>query len=170
MKNIAIITSVSKKSADIIAEALNTRSYGECKAQVFHPFKDEDADFRAFDYVLSIGCSKSTNHKPGRKLNKRQNVLNCVDKPTTFEKLKAAGVSTVNYCLRKAEVPKGWYTVVVRDKIDGRKAEGLHYCIQGEGEPIRDGVLYSEYFEHKDEYRIMAVSYTHLTLPTKRIV
>lgn len=156
MKRIAIITSVSGNSAKQLATALNERTHGECSAEIFRPFKDGKTDFREFDYVLSLGCSAETQHKKGTKSNKAKAVDRCVDKPSTFEALKRAGVPTVNYCTHWKDVPKGWATVVIRDKVDGRKAEGLRFVNQCDGEEVpKDGVLYSEHFDHKYEYRIM---------------
>lgn len=154
MKNIAIITSVSGESAKVLADALNTRSFGLCTASVHKPYKDGKTNFKGFDFVLSLGCSASTFDE-GKRLNKAKAVLTCVDKPSTFQRMQHAGVSTVNFCLFKKDIPKGWDTVVIRDKVDGRKAEGLYFAHQGGGEAIRDGVLFSEYYEHKHEYRIM---------------
>lgn len=150
---IAIIHSVSGKSASALAEGFNTRTYGQITAEVFRPFKDGRENFSDFDYVFSLGCSANTVHK--NRINRVSPVLTCVDKTRSFEAFNKANVSTVAYCTRKADVPKTWDTVVIRDKIDGRKAEGLKFANQCDGEPIPDGLLFTEHFDHKMEFRIV---------------
>lgn len=150
---IAVINSVSGISAKALVLALNTRSFGVCQAEAFKPHKIGRYDYTDFDWVISLGYGSGTKHKAGRRLNIAEAVCNCVYKPATFDIMKAAGVPTVEYCLANNLVPKTWETIVVRNDTGGRKAEGLLYV--SKGERIPEGQLFSEYFEHKFEYRIM---------------
>lgn len=143
---VAIIHYVAGISSKILATALNNNGI---KASVFK-IDGNKYDFTDYDFVFSYGCSANTLHK--NRINTRQAVMSCVDKPSTFEALKKAKVNTVEYCTRKP-IPKHWDWVVIRDQANGRKAEGLHYHENNHLCP--DGNLYSNYFEHKYEYRIM---------------
>jgi hypothetical protein len=147
MLKVAIIHSVAGISSKILATALKNNGV---KADVFRYSDILSRDFRQYDYVFSYGCSGRTDHN--NRLNSANAVATCVSKPATFNKLIQAKVSTVEYVTEKP-IPKHWDWVVIRDKTDGRKAEGLHYHENNANVP--DGVLYSEYFEHKYEYRIM---------------
>lgn len=153
MLKIAIVTSVAGKSAKLLTTALNDRSFNMCSASWYRLERNEEKDLREFDYVISLGSSGMTSHK--QRFNTRQAVLNCINKPYTFDAFKAAGVDTVDYCLTRQEVPKHWDTVVVRQNINGRKAEGLSFANQCDDEPIPDGCLFSEHFDHTEEYRVM---------------
>jgi glutathione synthase/RimK-type ligase-like ATP-grasp enzyme len=148
MIKVAIIHYVAGISSKILAEALRNNGV---EADVFRLGVDiYDRDFRNYSHVFSYGCSAPTVHNV--RINSAKSVASCVNKPSTFDALKKAGAATVEYTTKKP-IPKHWDWVVIRDKVDGRKAEGLHY--HENNAEVPDGVLYSEYFEHKYEYRIM---------------
>lgn len=146
---IAIIHYVAGISSKTLAEALRLNGV---VVDVFNLNKDGAPSVRAgYDGVFSYGASY-----PGlntNRINTGAAVERCINKTITFDILKKAGCNTVEYCTRKQDIPKHWETVVVRTKIDGRKAEGLDYHAN-DGQ-VPNGALFSEYFEHKFEYRIM---------------
>lgn len=144
---VAIIHYVAGISSKILAKALNNNGV---KAEVFNLNNTFKVDYREFDQVFAYGCSAESLHQ--NRLNTARAVSCCVNKPKTFDALRKANVNTVEYVLKKP-IPKHWDWVVIRDKINGRKAEGLNYHENNELVPI--GNLYTEYFEHKYEYRIM---------------
>lgn len=145
---VAIITTVAQKSSKALALALQNNGV---EAEVFDVSKVGKTNFMDFDSVFSFGTSKKTLHK--HRFNMSDNVSMCVSKPRTFEALKRAGCSTVPYVLRKEDVPKDWECIVVREDAGGRKAEGMHLIDRGQ--PLPDGQLFTEYFFHKTEYRVM---------------
>lgn len=145
---VAIITGVAQKSSRALAEALKNNGV---EAHVFDVRKDGRNNFLEYDSVFSFGTSNSTRHK--HRFNTPDAVRACVSKPATFEALKKAGCFTVPYVLHKEDVPKEWECIVVREDAGGRKAEGMHLIDQGQ--PIPNGELFTEYFFHKTEYRIM---------------
>lgn len=144
---VAIITYVAGQSSDILAEALNNNGV---KTDVFRLKKVDKYDCTAYDWVFSYGASAHTLHK--NRINHFAAVKRCVSKPDTFDCLKKERIKTVDYVLQKP-IPKHWDWVVIRDKKDGRRAEGLDYHVNDANVP--NGELYSEYFDHKYEYRIM---------------
>ena len=146
---IAILSSVAGVSSKVLAQGLKDNGI---HADVFKTKDTMRRDFEDYDYVYSFGCSEATLHK--KRLNKPEAIRRCVSKPLTFEALKKAGCSTVEYTTNREKIPKHWEWVVVREKLDGRKAEGIGYCENIPGK-IPAGELFTEYFEHKYEYRIM---------------
>lgn len=146
--NVAIIHYVAGISSKQLSEAL---TYNGVENKVFNLKKENFYD-EGFTHVFSYGCSHPTRN--GIRLNKHDAVERCVNKPLTFNTLKAAKCKTVDHVLRKQDIPANWEWVVIRSKVDGRKAEGLEYAENIEGK-IPDGLLFSEYFNHKQEYRIM---------------
>lgn len=144
---VAIITTHCNKSSKQLEKALKYNGVDAKHYNLKEVNYPEDAD-HVFAYGTSIRSYK------GERLNKPASVIACVDKTRTFEALKAAKVDTVEYCTRKEDIPKHWSWVVIRGKVDGRKAEGLDYAENAPGK-VPDGALFSEYFEHKYEYRIV---------------
>lgn len=144
---IAIIHSVAGISSKILATAFKNNGI---EAQVFRTSTMDKKDFYDFDHVFSYGTGYKTLHN--NRLNSSAAVRNCISKPLSFECFKRAQVNTVDYVLKKP-IPAHWDWVVIRDDAEGRKAEGLSYHENNEHVPL--GNLYTEYFEHKYEYRIM---------------
>ena len=149
---IAIITSISSKSARELAEHLRVNGI---QADVFHPYKDGRSDFRAYDYVFSYGCSAETEHK--QRINSPKAIKRCIDKVATFKTVTEnnAVVPIPRWWVDKRDIPADAYTIVVRKKRDGNKATGLEYWYRDSGQPIPNGELYTDYFYHKREYRVV---------------
>jgi hypothetical protein len=150
VRTLAIITGKCILSAKALAEGINKRSHGEWQARVYDIRKREYPDYPSF--LFAYGCSNKT---PYRKdiVNSPHAVKRCVDKIKTFETLHAAGVRVCMWATDKELASKLFERIVVRSKVDGRKAEDLDYFFQGDKLP--DAPLYTEYFEHKYEYRII---------------
>lgn len=147
---VAIITSVSLRSSTELAEHLRDNGI---HADVFRPFKDNSYDFTKYDYVLSYGCSADTRHK--QRYNTAQAVARCVNKVETFKALN--GLNIPRWFSRAKDVPEDVECLVVRENRCGRKADGLDYWYKDSKEPIPNGDLYTEYFEHNREYRVTYV-------------
>lgn len=148
---LAIITYIAKESSDELAEALRQAGI---KADVFdlRHVRFDEGRASAYDCVLSYGCSDRVRHR--NRLNQAGAVKRCIDKVETFRALRKAGVPIPMWKTERSKVPKGWDSVVVRDSRTGRKAEGFHHWLKGEGE-LPHGELYTKYFEHKNEYRVV---------------
>lgn len=146
---IAVVNSVAGISSKELAAFLTD---GENKATPFKPNKIGRYDFRDHDVVFNYGYGGHILYN--RVVNTPDAVLRCVDKPTSFACFQKAGVNTVEHVTRREAIPKKWEWVVVRNERAGRKAEGLAYHENIPGK-IPEGELYSEYFEHKYEYRVV---------------
>lgn len=144
---IALINSCAGESCATLAKALKEEGHD---VYVGKPYKDDKVRF-SDRVVFSYGCSAQTLHE--KRFNKRDAVLNCVDKVSTFIQLNRAGVPTVEYTTDWDKIPKHWDQVVCRDKVDGRKAEGIEYYFQGE--VPKGKALYTQVFYGNYEYRII---------------
>lgn len=143
---------IASESAQKLAKALQW--------DICNPFQEARRDFRMYTGVFNYGCNR--NIVAHNIVNQAKSVALCINKVATYEAFKKAGIPTVNYVTRKEDVPKEWEAVVIRDKVDGARAEGLSYHYQHqayleyvEGKEIPDGAIYSEYFEHVMELRIV---------------
>lgn len=136
---------VSKESAEYLADNIG--------AAITNPFKADKRDFREYDVVFNYGCNREIYAK--KVINKQKSVAVCIDKVATYKVFKAAGVATVDFVTRKQDIPKSWATVVVRPDAKGSQAKDLDYGYQSLGEAIPDGGLFTEYFQHVNEYRIV---------------
>lgn len=145
MKIAVLHPKLATESATELARAL--------KASLINPFQEDRRDFRGYDVVFNYGCHRDFRYK--EIVNRGERVGICKNKVDTFNLLKKAGVPCPNYVTRKQDVPKEWVCVVCRDTVDGARAEGLDYVYQNFGKALPDAALYTEYFPHKYEYRIV---------------
>lgn len=155
MKEIIILTSVSEESSELLAEGINTRSFGELKATVCKPFDGDRPILKENSFIFGYGCSFKTRHKKAHRLNKGEPVATCVDKIKTFKILHEAKIPTVKYATSILDIPPTWEWIVARKTSKGRKAEDIEYLTHEELPKFADWELFSEYFEHRYEYRIM---------------
>jgi glutathione synthase/RimK-type ligase-like ATP-grasp enzyme len=151
VRTLAIITGKCILSARRLAEAMNTRTHGEWQAKVID-IRRPGQMLGNIDHIFSYGCSEANQHV-GHLINKREAIQRCVDKIKTFEVLLERGVPVPAWTKDKVIASAVWERIVVRSKVDGRKAEDLDYYFQGDVLP--DAPLYTKYFEHKYEYRIV---------------
>lgn len=153
MTRVAIIHSCSGISAKALQTDLKDNGIA---SEVFRPYLDGVDQLRNFTHVFSLGCSASTF--VGARLNTANAVKTCVDKVLAFNALKAAKVNTVEYATVRGKVPKKWDHVVVRKERGGKKAEG--YDVVPNSDNLPPGELYTEYFYHKYEYRVVVFNDT----------
>jgi glutathione synthase/RimK-type ligase-like ATP-grasp enzyme len=148
---VAIITYVAKESSRTLAKAMAASL--KIQVDVFDASEFYGTpDFKRYDYVFAYGCSASTSHR--KRLNKRANTLACIDKVETFKRLEKAGVNIPSWTKNWSTATGAcWPTTVVRTSRTGRKAEGLELIDYPDELP--KGELFTEYFYHKREYRIV---------------
>lgn len=150
MRTIAIVTGKCILSARKLAEGFNTRTNGEWKAIVYD-IRKENIPYHMRNYVFKYGCSKVI--PAAHIVNTVEAVRRCVSKIDTFRTLAMENIPIPRWTRNKNQIGKEWQQIVVRSKVDGRKAEDLDYFNQGDVLP--DAPLYTEYFPHKYEYRIV---------------
>lgn len=149
---VAITTSVSVTSAKELAQDLKNNGID---AVVFRPYKqDVDRTFPGFTDVFCYGCSAQVDHQ--NVTNRRSAVLKCVDKVKTFQTLNALGLSTVRWWVPETvkHLPKDVEVLVVRGDRKGKKAEDFSYWYKENKQPLPPAELYTEYYDHKWEYRV----------------
>lgn len=145
MKILVVSSKYSAVSAKNLAVALG--------ATLKNPFED-NIDYRAFDGVINYGTSKDIPHK--NIVNTPEAVKRCIDKRTTFAILNKAKLPVVKHTLSKADAKAaGWAITVCRTDAKGNNAKDLIYKYPGDVLP--DAELYTEYFEHQKELRVMVL-------------
>lgn len=150
---IAIVHRFNRESTARLKEHFDLN---KIQADVFNLSKTDRRDFRDYDYVFAYGTSCRLNVQ--KRINTSQATSTCVSKVATFDFLVQAGVPTVQYATSaKQAADKGWATTVCRKEMEGRRGEGLEYAYSKQEllEKYRDYELFTEYFEHKYEYRIV---------------
>lgn len=154
---IAIIHSVSGLSAKYLKEYLVEAGH---RVDIFRPYVEERSDFTEYDKVVSLGCSAKVYTKPNAHINTGTAIKLCVDKRLTFASFNKANVPTVEWTTDFKKIPKHWDQVVVRMKVDGRKAEDINYfSLPDELRDVpKDAALYTQCHYGRFEYRIVVLS------------
>src|SRR3990167_11098184 len=108
MRTIIFPFKMGSGSAKDLAIGLGTK-------RVFHNGKYHPKDD---DLIINWGNSKNPAWFGKKILNPPKFVSNAVNKLTTFEMLKNAGVPTVEFTTDR-EVAKNWDEVIIRGKVNG---------------------------------------------------
>jgi glutathione synthase/RimK-type ligase-like ATP-grasp enzyme len=155
---IAILTSISLKAANQLADHLRENNI---EADVFQPTKKPEnipANWKGYDYIFKYGSSypipNGTFGKGRDKvINNTEAVRNCVDKWETFRVFRENNIPTVRHWNDPTKVPLDVETIVIRDDRKGNGAKGFAIH-EREGKPLPKGELYTEYFYYNYEYRV----------------
>ena len=146
MKILVISPKASEDSAKRLAKELG--------ASYENPYKTGRQVFIHHHLLINYGYSGTViTHNPVRVINNFGNVKLCIDKLETLAIL-GAHVATPNF---GKHFPKDWNTVVCHTKRDGRKNEGIEYWYREENKPIPPAYLYTQYYEHRGEYRVVVL-------------
>lgn len=146
--NICVIhPKVSRKSATQLAAAL--------KAPVVNPFEKGQFNFAGFDLVFNYGCS-SVELAAKKFINHPNAVRKCVNKVVCYKLWETNGIPTVNYVTdRVAATEKPWKHTVCRADKGGNQNSGME--IVAKGDPLPIAAIYSEFYKHKHEFRIVVL-------------
>jgi glutathione synthase/RimK-type ligase-like ATP-grasp enzyme len=143
MKICVIYPGACSTSAKALAAALG--------ADAINPYDTGRTSFSRYDLVFNYGCGNKFQAK--HMINSAIAVERCVDKIQTFNILKRKGLSHPDFKTSRNEVPKYWETIVCRKDACAAMNKGMEYAYKGDVLPHAE--LYTEYFEHKWEYRIV---------------
>ena len=135
------------------ATCISARKLAKAIGADTYDLRDGRDEFFGFDLVWNYGATQPIHGD--NIVNRSISVQRCVDKVQTFEILRRNKIPTVDYTIFKHNVPDTWESIVIRDSRTGRKAEGLYFAERGE--KLRDGELYTEYFPHIAEYRVVVM-------------
>lgn len=162
MQNVAVLyPECSSKSAKALALAID--------AVAINPFKSNKKDYRGFDLVINYGCNR--NIKAERMFNPVRSVACCIDKRQTFHLLNQHKIPTVGWVLDKEAIPKSWKHIVVRGVVDGNKNEGCETYHRNQKKRIPENApLYTEFFEHKKEFRIIVFNKAAVVAYEKKLI
>lgn len=141
---------ISPKAAEDSAKRLAV----ELGAKYENPYQTGRLVFK--DYALVINYGFSTNivtNANANVLNEPSAVRKCINKLKTLQSLEGH-VPLPEYSQRIRDT---WNTVVCHTKPDGRKNEGIEYWYRYEDKPIPNAYLYTEYYAHRGEYRVVVL-------------
>ena len=142
MVDIVVYSDATAKSAKKLADALGVRA--------INGWANKGINLRG-QKIFNYGCSHlmngyySVNHPAKTEI--------CIDKVSTFQVLKHIGAPIPQFVTNQHQVPKHWEQIVCRADARGCKNEGMQIISQGEA--ILKAALYTEYFFHKKEYRVV---------------
>jgi glutathione synthase/RimK-type ligase-like ATP-grasp enzyme len=138
---IVLYSKPGKESALTLAKALNVPA--------MYAFDQPNlTGHLVFNYGTSALNKSCTNW-----INNPKSCRVSIDKRLTFSMLHSANIPTVHFALDKSDIKKSWKIVVVRKDATGNQGDSLDYCHRGEDIPDAD--LYTEYYDHKCELRIV---------------
>lgn len=142
---------ISPKAAEDSAKRLAV----ELGAKYENPYQTGRLVFK--DYALVINYGFSTNivtNANANVFNEPSAVRKCINKITTLDILANTGIPVPDY---DQLVKKHWDIAVCHTKLEGRKNEGIEYWYRYEDKPIPNAYLYTKYYEHRGEYRVVVL-------------
>lgn len=104
--------------------------------------------------VINYGSSK-INGTPEFLINNPDAVKSCINKITTLFTLAKFGIPTVEFTQHKEQIPNYWNTIVCRAQIKADNAKGLSFIKKGE--PLPDAKLFTKYYDHQHEFRVICL-------------
>ncbi len=141
---------ISPKAAEDSAKRLAK----ELGADYINPYQTGRLVFMGYRVIINYGFSVDIKTSVGTDVvNRPTNVRKCINKLKTLESLTGQ-VPIPSYAQR---IRDAWGTVVCHTKPDGRKNEGIEYWHRDEGTPIPNAYLYTEYYHHRGEYRVVVL-------------
>ncbi len=147
MKIAVLYPQAAFESATLLAKKLG--------AAAINPFKSAKRDYKEYDLVINYGCNR--NIKNQRRINKVNAIARCIDKFTTFSILAQHNIPVPRFAIEKVKAVE-WPCVVVRKQRDGKMNEGMEYCFpEGRLHKLPDAPLYTEYYDHKKEFRVIVL-------------
>lgn len=152
MTFIVVHPQVCKESAQRLAKALGGLSWNPRKeyAPRFTVKQKENNQVTLFNYGFS---DEVDFYRYQKTYNLPAAIRVSTDKIKSYAAFKRAGVPTCNYVTKEEDVPKKWRLVVSRETTTGRDCEGVMICPRND--LVHDCPLYTEYFEHDEEHRIV---------------
>jgi glutathione synthase/RimK-type ligase-like ATP-grasp enzyme len=143
MKICVISPRAASESARKLANAL--------KADYSNPFDEDRRDYTKYDLVFNYGCNRKI---VANQVINQKGVAACIDKIRCYETLKGAKIPTVNYVLKKEDIPDNWDIIVHRETVNGHGGEGLDYAYSKKDAPAGKA-FYAEYYSHEQELRVV---------------
>lgn len=121
-------------------------------ADALNPFESTIRNYNHYDHVFNYGCNRNiTEHRS--IINKPHAVAKCIDKVKTFLYMRDVQAPAPEWVTQKTSIPRTWKQIVVRKGRFGAQAKDLLFVERGD--PIPDADLYTKYFKHKFEFRIV---------------
>lgn len=141
-----------KESSKYLSEVIS--SIRGVEVVVLNPFNTDQRDFMDSDLVINYGCNRKIEAK--RLVNHQKPVATCIDKLKTLKIMDKAGVPVPRYNT-DVRIASTWKSVVARTDIEGNQNKGIKY-IDPAKERLPAAPLYTEYFNHKKEFRVVQIN------------
>lgn len=109
---------------------------------------------RITKYIFSYGLSE-VDYMGVPRVNHATAIRRCINKVKTLSTFKRFKIPTVEYCTNHRDIPRHWDVIVVREKVDGKGNEGLHFVEAPLPNVFKHKPLYTNYFEHRMELRVV---------------
>lgn len=142
-KILVISPKVCSKSAKTLAESIG--------ADYSNPYLSEIA-WNKYTHIFNYGYSGQLPKNNGI-INKKFGVEYCVDKLKTLFSFKYNNIPTLNSTTNKEIARKSNWETIVCNSSKGNRARDIKFISNGEELPNAD--LYSEYYPHKYEMRVV---------------
>jgi len=127
----------------------------ELGAKYENPYQTGRLVFKEYALVINYGFSTNiVTNANANVFNEPYAVRKCINKLVTLEALSKARIFVPDF---SPLVENHWDTVVCHTKLDGRKNEGIEYWYRYEDKPIPNAYLYTEYYPHRGEYRVVVL-------------
>lgn len=136
-----------KESATKLAQALG--------ADVSNPYRERRYNYRHYDMVINYGFGDDI---AGNLFNNTNVVKRCKNKFATLSILSIAGIPVPKFTNSKFIASKLNLPLVCHTQKEGMQNQGIEY-VEGGGVAIPDAHLYTEYFHHKREYRVVVLKH-----------
>lgn len=139
-----------QESAQRLANALG--------AHVSNPYREKRTNYQNYAVVINYGVAKDIL---GKLFNSTGAVNTCKNKFRTLSLLRDAHIPIPEFCIDKKAVKDGYLegTVVCHTEQEGMQNKGIVYWDRDSDDPLPDAYLYTEYFHHKREYRVVVLNY-----------
>lgn len=126
-------------------------------ADLSNPYKEKRINYSQYDTVINYGVSEPS--LMGNLFNKPDAVSICKDKHRTFVYLDHERVPIPKFTAYAVIAQEFNGTIVCHTEQDGMQNKGIVYHERDNEQPIPRAYLYTEYFHHKREYRVVVLNY-----------
>lgn len=136
------------ESATMLAKALG--------ADLSNPYREKQYNYRNYDVVINYGVAKDI---AGNLFNSTYAVNVCKNKLRTLDILSQVGIPVPKFSAYAVIAQQFNDTIVCHTEQEGMQNKGIVYHERDNGQPIPRAYLYTEYFHHKREYRVVVLNY-----------
>ena len=148
MNIIVISPKASEDSAKSLAKELG--------CEYDNPYKSGRNDYTAYDVIINYGYSQLFKmNRNVTLINSPGSVAACINKLKTLTLLAIHNIPVPDF---GSKVKAEWGIAICHTKMEGRKNEGIEHWYRQDGQPIPPAYLYTNYYAHRGEYRVVVLN------------